>query len=151
MEFRLADCKDTKKLAELRWEFKSSETTVDITQKESFINYCSDYLRMMFRENFYCWVAIEEDKIISHIYIIVVKKVPKPDKLDGEWGYVTAVYTIPEYQNQGIGKQLMDKVKDWSMNKGLELLIVWPSDRSIPFYKRSGFNEMNDILELSFE
>jgi GNAT superfamily N-acetyltransferase len=87
-----------------------------------------------------------DEIIISHIYVVKVKKVPKPGKLNGSWGYVTAVYTVPEHQNKGIGSMLMDAVKEWSRQQELELLIVWPSERSVPFYDRAGFNGINDIL-----
>ena len=151
MEYRLADEKDTDRLAELRWEHKNSETPFDITEKEGFVQFCSDYLKSMLQENFYCWIAEENGVIISHIYIIIVKKVPKPDKMNGIWGHVTAVYTVAEYRNKGIGSALMNKVKEWSLEQGLEHLIVWPSDRAVPFYERAGFCGINDVFELSLE
>ena len=146
--YRLADEKDTDRLAELRWEFRDGESPLDPAGKEAFLRTCSDFLKGAFDKEYTCWVAVENEIIISHIYVVAVPKVPKPDKLDGIWGYVTAVYTVPEHRNKGIGSALMEKAKEWSRAQGLEHLIVWPSERSIPFYERAGFNGVNDVLEL---
>ena len=34
----------------------------------------------------------------------------------------------------------MTKVKEWAIDEDLELLIVWPSQKSIGFYKSMGFS-----------
>ena len=151
VEFRLADEKDSDRLAALRWQHKAEEKPLDISDRDGFIKICSDNLRIRLKDDLYCWVALENGIIISHIYIVVVKKVPKPDKLDGIWGYTTAVFCVPECRNKGIGSILMKKAKEWCYEKKLELLIVWPSERSVPFYERAGFCGKNDVLELSFE
>ena len=146
----MATDKDADMLAELRWQHKSEEKPFDIDKKEDFIHFCSEHLKDRFRDGLYCWVAAENGLILAHIYIVKVKKVPKPDEFNGAWGYTTAVYCVPEYRNRGIGSALMEKVKEWGVNQKLELLIVWPSERSVPFYERAGFNGINDVLELSF-
>jgi len=151
IEYRLADDNDSDRLAELRWQHKAEEESLDLSQKDDFIELCSASLKTRFKEDLYCWVAVENRIIISNIYIVVVKKVPKPEKINGLWGYITAVYNMPEYRNKGICSALMGYVKEWSRIKKLELLIVWPSERSISFYERSGFNDINDVMELSLE
>ncbi len=154
MEYRLADSQDTGRLAELRWVHKNEDEPLDegapfdAAGREGYIRTCSDFLKQALQEEFSCWVAVENKVIVSHIYVAKVRKVPKPGKLDGVWGYVTAVYTVPEYRNKGIGSALMDKVKTWSREKGLEHLIVWPSEPSVPFYERAGFSGETDVLEL---
>ena len=42
----------------------------------------------------------------------------------------------------------MKRVKEWAKEQDLELLIVWPSDRAVTFYERSGFTPENDIMQL---
>ena len=135
----------------MRWQHEFEQEPFDTDNKEDFIQFCAEHLKDRFREDLYCWVAAENGLIIAHIYIAKIKKVPKPQEFDGAWGYTTAVYCISEYRNKGIGSALMEKVKEWCVNQKLELLIVWPSERSVPFYERAGFNGANDVLELSFE
>ncbi len=154
MEYRLAGSQDTNRLAEMRWAHKNEDepldegTPFDAAGREEYIRVCSNFLKQALQEEFSCWVAEQNKVIVSHIYVVKVRKIPKPGKLDGIWGYVTAVYTVPEYRNKGIGSTLMDKVKAWSREKGLEHLIVWPSEPSVPFYKRAGFSSETDMLEL---
>jgi GNAT superfamily N-acetyltransferase len=73
--------------------------------------------------------------------------VPKPNKLDDALGYVTNVYTRPDYRGQGIGTQLMTHVLIWAREHDLESLIVWPSETSVGFYERAGFQGSPDMLE----
>jgi GNAT superfamily N-acetyltransferase len=154
MEYRLAGSQDAKRLAEMRWVHKNEDEPLDEgapfdpAGREDYIRVCTDFLEKTLQEEFSCWVAVEDEVIVSHIYVVKVRKIPKPGKLDGVWGYVTAVYTVPEYRNTGIGSALMDKVKAWIREKGLEHLIVWPSAPSVPFYERAGFSSETDVLEL---
>jgi GNAT superfamily N-acetyltransferase len=64
---------------------------------------------------------------------------------------LSTVRTIPEYRNQGVGGALMEVIKNWSKEQNLEALLVGPSERSIPFYERSGFKHETDIMEMLFE
>ena len=38
---------------------------------------------------------------------------PKPERLDDAYGYVTNVYTRSGYRGQGIGSELMERVVAW--------------------------------------
>ncbi len=96
-------------------------------------------------------VAVEAGEIVSHVFIHLVEKVPKPGDLDGKWGYVTNVYTRPAFRGRGIGSELMRNVTNWAREIGLELLIVWPSRESVPFYERAGFSPSDEIMELIFQ
>lgn len=151
MDYRLATERDALRLAQLRWEHKDSETPFDGALRDDFISYCANYLTKAFKEGLICWVAEENELIVSTLYIQSVQKIPKPDKASGFWGYVTAVYTVPEYRNKKIGSTLMHKATEWSRARGCELLIVWPGERSVPFYERAGFQRENVVMELLLE
>ena len=63
-------------------------------------------------------------------------------------GYLTNVYVLPDRRNQGVGARILAEVKGWAKEAGLELLIVWPSDKSRAFYRRAGFTGRDDPLQL---
>lgn len=149
MEIRLATEKDINTLAEMRWELRTEVHPGKITcTKDEFLDYCRQFLlRRMMDDRWVLWVAEEQDQVISQLFVQIVEKVPRPGRFQDAWGYVTNVYTLPERRNQGIGSQLLQKVVEWAKEKDLELLILWPSEQSIPFYERAGFTSTNIIME----
>lgn len=149
MKFRMAEEKHINELAEMRWIHSYEETSDFNISKEEFLKECSKFLKKgMEAGDWIYWIAEDNGTIISNIYVHRIRKVPKPNKLHAEIGYITNVHTRKEYRNKGIGSSLLRKVTEWSKAAGIELLFLWPSDRSIPFYTREGFSEKNDIIEL---
>jgi hypothetical protein len=41
---------------------------------------------------------------------------------------------------------VLEAVTTWARGAGLELLFVWPSEESIPFYERHGFGRRGEPL-----
>lgn len=149
MKYRLATSADLKALAELRWAFRTEDAeTPNRVKKEEFIAACVQFLTDGLSSNQWVyWIAEDENEIIAQIFVQCIKTVPKPERLEDMYGYVTNVYTKPSYRGQGIGFNLMKRVKDWAEAEELETLIVWPSERSRTFYERLGFKSENDIME----
>ena len=81
------------------------------------------------------------------MYVTILRKVPKPKVNESYIAYLTNVHTLQEYRNKGNGTALLSYIKNYFRDKGCELIIVWPSDNSINWYLRNGFNAENDVLE----
>jgi ribosomal protein S18 acetylase RimI-like enzyme len=77
-----------------------------------------------------------------------IEMVPRPCKVRDRFGYITNNYTRPAYRNKGVGSELMKRVIERARAEDLELLIVYPSDRAVPFYERAGFDAENEVMEL---
>ena len=110
---------------------------------DRFVEWC--------KSNPHCFhfIAEEKDKIIAMVSVVIVDAIPRPLQSNQPIGYLTNTYTIPEYRNKGIGTGLLNFVKQWATQEhNAETVIVWPSEKSISFYKRAGFDDRNDILEL---
>jgi GNAT superfamily N-acetyltransferase len=149
--YRLAAESDLPALAQLRWDFRTEWSETPPPGKEEFLVYCTDFLlRGWTGGQWVYWIAEEEGQIISQVFVLRITKIPKPARWHDEFGYVTNVYTRPAYRNRGIGAQLMQQVIAWAQAEDLELLVLWPSERSVPFYERAGFSAENDILECAF-
>ncbi|MBU5438926.1 GNAT family N-acetyltransferase [Tissierella sp. MSJ-40] len=149
MEYRIANKQDISQLVEMRWNFKmENKEEYNICDKQEFINECESFFKKGLEEgNWTHWIAVDKGDIVSHISISHIRKIPKPSRLHDEYGYVTNVYTKPSYRGNGIGSELMDRVNKWAEEKDFEILIVWPSKKAIPFYKRKGFSNQNEIME----
>jgi GNAT superfamily N-acetyltransferase len=49
------------------------------------------------------------------------------------------MYVIPALRDAGIGRTLLDAAVDHARERGLDGLMLWPSERSVPLYRRRGF------------
>ena len=94
------------------------------------------------------FVAEANGNVIGVMSVRKVWKVPAPGRPEAAWGYLTNSYVMPDHRNDGAGSALLAFIKDWAKTEKLELLVVWPSDRAYPFYKRAGFAIFNDPLVL---
>ncbi|GKX64748.1 GNAT family N-acetyltransferase [Inconstantimicrobium mannanitabidum] len=149
MVFRLATESDLETLAEMRWQHEYEETNNFNITKDEFISHCKVFLKEGLESNTWVyWIAEEEGSIIANIYVNRIRKVPKPQKLFAEIGYITNVHTKEEYRNKGTGTELLNKVKHWAVENEIELLFLWPSKKSVNYYERQGFSMKNEILEL---
>ncbi|WP_238918308.1 GNAT family N-acetyltransferase [Clostridium sp. YIM B02555] len=149
MVYRLARESDISTLSEMRWEHEFEEEGKFDISKEDFISECNVFLTNGLKSGTWeYWVAEENNIIVSNIYINKIRKVPKPQKLFAEIGYVTNVHTKVEFRNRGIVTELLKQVKEWAIINKIELLFAWPSKRAVTFYERQGFSMNNEIMEL---
>ena len=147
---RLAEPADLPVLADLRWRLKTDDAPIaDHAAYNEFVAKFVDF-EMTDRTSgeVFHWVADSGGRIIAAMSVIVVRKVPEPGDLDGQWGYLTNCYALPEARNSGFGSGLLAAIKSWAIKREFELLLVWPSDRAFPFYKRAGFLRPHDPLVL---
>lgn len=112
MIYRLATKSDISMLSEMRREHEYEEEGKFDISKEDFIKECNLFLVNGLKNGTWeYWIAEENSEIISNIYVNRIRKVPKPQKLFGEIGYVTNVHTKTEFRNKGRGTELLKKVK----------------------------------------
>lgn len=145
--YRTATADDLPVLADLRWKHWSEDPhdppIVDQAQfRREFAKHVAPLIeigRMTF------WLAESNGEIIANMVVERVIKVPKPSKLDDRFGYVTNVYARPAWRNQGIGSELMKRVQAWALEQDMEMLVLWPAERSVPFYRRIGFRNSNAV------
>jgi len=150
---RMAVPADVDQLADLRWRLQTDDAEAwDIEAKSRFVTEFKDSVLTRFAdESLAHWVAESDGHIIAVMSVVRVPKVPSPKSIERYWGYLTNCYTLPEYRNTGIGTRLMAAIKEWSITQLFEFLAVWPSDRSYPFYERSGFQRYSDPLILKID
>lgn len=148
-KYRLGVERDIEMLAEMRWQHENEEEGPFEMSKSDFMNRCGVFLKEGLKAGEWTyWIAEHEGIIISNIFVRTIKKVPRPQEMVSQIGYVTNVYTRAEYRNKGIGSNLLEKVKSWATDNDIELLFVWPSEQAVGFYERQGFKNRNEIMEL---
>jgi GNAT superfamily N-acetyltransferase len=149
MLYRLATNSDLLELAGMRWDLRTEVHPAPAgATREDFIPACLEFLREALANGRWAvWVAEEDGQLVSQIYVQRIRKIPRPGKLLAEFGYVTNVYTRPAYRDRGVGAALLAQVKQWAQREKLEMLILWPSQRAVPFYLRAGFSPSPEALE----
>lgn len=145
---RLAALDDVDELVQMRWDFSEEEASSSVGFEE-FHRICSEFLvKALESGDWYIWIAEVENKIVSHMYLQLIHKVPRPGKSpDPYFGYVTNVYTRPAFRSQGIGTEIHTAMEKWSKENKVEFLILWPSSNSIQFYSRNGFSLCEEAME----
>ena len=146
---RRATAADVPQLVELRWISSAEDDgSHEVREpREDFEARMRAFLESALADpTWTVWVAADGDRVVSTLYAQVVPKIPRPWPNEA-WVYVTGVFTVAERRSEGIGSRVLATVREWASTRGLELLLLWPSERSVPFYERAGFHKA-DALEL---
>ena len=150
MKYRIAQEDDFEQLAKLRWDFRmeSGEEKAAMSRSE-FVSECMLFFTKAVSSGYHTfWIAEDEGEIIGQLFVHKIDMVPRPCRIDDQFGYITNNYTKPAFRGKGIGSELLKRVIEWATGEDLELLIVYPSERAEKFYKRGGFDASNDVMEL---
>lgn len=148
MIYRTATENDFPQLAEMRWNFRQeSGEEIAVVEKAEFIEKCLEFLRNEV-ENYTYWIAENNGEIVSHIFVYRIKLVPRPCRIKDSFAYLTNTYTKPAFRGKGIGAELLQRVIEWAKDEGFELLLVYPSEESLNFYGRLGFENDREVLKL---
>jgi GNAT superfamily N-acetyltransferase len=96
------------------------------------------------------WVAELDGRVVGAMWLQLVERVPRPGEERGALpiGYLTNVFVEPDLRDTGLGARILEEVVKWARARGVEEIIVWPSERSYPFYERAGFSRTPDPLVL---
>jgi GNAT superfamily N-acetyltransferase len=62
------------------------------------------------------------------------------------WQEREAAFALAEYRNQGIGRHLLGAVLGHARQHGFARVVLSPSERSVPFYRRAGFGPAGALL-----
>lgn len=151
MEIRLANEADYNELALMKWEHGAEddidydEHNLDGVNKDEFVDEFVAFLKS--HMEYEIIVAEVNGIVVSAMFVYLISKLPKPNGNAKYIAYLTNIYTKKEYRNKGIGTQMMNYIKSYLIEKKRELLFAWPSDNSIAWYQRNGFNGDNEIFE----
>lgn len=149
MNIRLAVEKDITQLIKMR---RDNTIEFDKSKKnesyEEFKRECRTFLESALKSNqWFIWVAEDRGKIVSHIYIELIHKVPRPGRVTHPFAYMTNVYTILEYRNRGVGSKVLSTINNWVKENKYEFVIVWPSDEAVHYYKKNGYVHCTEPME----
>jgi GNAT superfamily N-acetyltransferase len=147
VEVRRATVADVPALAELRRDFTFEDGDRGAVAphgfEESFATLVSDGIDA---GRWVVWVAEVGGEIVSHAFVGLIEKIPRPIVALPAIGYLTNVYTRPGFRGRGLGSLVLDAVTAWAREAEIELLVVWPSEASVRHYERHGFVDRGEPL-----
>jgi ribosomal protein S18 acetylase RimI-like enzyme len=136
---------DATELARLRWDSRVEDQSAQL--RAEFLRDCEAWLREALASR--RWVAAiaesEPHSLCGCMFLQYVTKVPAPGAKPREWGYVTNSFVDSKRRGQGIGQRLLSFLIETAQRRGLEFLIVWPSEKSVALYRRAGFHPVSEV------
>lgn len=142
MHYRLATIDDLPILIDLRKKLLIEEGQ---TMAASIDQALENYFRNQLTSNNYVqWLVEQDEQIVATGAIQYIPFPPSYFNPTGLRGYIANMYTIPEARNQGIAKQLVNRLLADAQQRNVRHSFLIASEMGKPLYKKIGFNE-NDI------
>lgn len=142
-KIRVATLEDADELARLRWEFRIEFGTPATHDYEAFLSEFRAFAADAFADDapWRAWVADEGGRLVGCAWLQIVVKVPHPSRTLTERpiAYVTNMYVDAGHRNSGLGRELLDRAIGFARGREVDGVMLWPSERSRPFYERAGF------------
>ena len=144
---RGATTADVEQLVEMRHAFTFEDTEPNATSRPANTAECRSFLEdALAGSTWQIWVAELDGRLVAHVFVALIDKVPRPVRENSRIAYLTNVYTDPDFRGRGIGAKLVERAQEAAPAANVELMIVWPSHESVAFYRRHGFEVPDDPL-----
>jgi GNAT superfamily N-acetyltransferase len=76
---------------------------------------------------------------VGMLNLAVFERMPRPGRPPSRWCYLGNAFVLSEHRGSGIGRALLDAAVGWADDSGAVRIVLAPSERSVPFYRRAGF------------
>lgn len=91
------------------------------------------------------WLAEVDGRGVGFVGLLEYRRMPKPGKSGGLWGYLGNMFVLAEHRNRGLGAALVEAVLSRAKERGYVRVVLSPSVRAVPLYKRAGFVEADGV------
>jgi len=142
LNIRLATARDAKELTRLRWLLITEDADASIDAR--FNEQCITWFEQILSNN--KWFVVVADATTTELVgCMCLQAVEGPPDINGVangLGYLTNCYVDKSRRDKKIGEAMLQKMLEIGKQLNLELIIVWPSQRSVRFYNRAGFQNV---------
>jgi GNAT superfamily N-acetyltransferase len=139
---------DAEELAQMRWAFRVESGTPASRDREALVAEMRKFVTDVLADGtpWRAWVAEGEGRLVGSVWLQLVERVPHPNlaRWERPIAYVTNMYVEPGLRSAGMGRELLDVALDFVRERGVDGVVLWPSQRSRPFYERAGFRGLPD-------
>jgi GNAT superfamily N-acetyltransferase len=85
------------------------------------------------------WLALSGDQPLGMTSLFEYRRMPRPDRPDSRWGYVSNMFVRQEWRGRGIGAMLLGALTATADKRSYARLVVSPSAEGLALYRRAGF------------
>ena len=140
--FDTADKNDIKELIRMRIAYMVDDFgSVSDIEKESMEKQLPDYFERKLNTELVAFVAKYGATIVSVAYLHIIELPANSILLNGLYGEVLSVYTMPEYRGKGLCSTLMKNLVEYARERGLGRIDLSATDEGYPIYKKLGFKD----------
>ena len=147
MNYRKADIKDIPLLVDIRKKQlidEGIEPNIDIDEELTI------YFNNKLADNSLVeWIAEEDNKIIATAAILFIDFPPTYTNKTGRKGYITNMYTEPNFRGKGIATGMLDRLVNEAKERNIHKILLVASKLGRPVYKKYGFQDTDEWLELN--
>jgi GNAT superfamily N-acetyltransferase len=148
--YRKATASDVGALAELRWRMAIEQHGADVPLEVYTEAYEASLMGGLERGTHQAWLAEAEGRSVACVLLIWWAMPPSLDNFRRRRGYVSSVYTVPEFRRLGIARRLMTLLLDAAREQGILRLLLNASDMGRPLYESLGFVTPSREMELNW-
>jgi GNAT superfamily N-acetyltransferase len=94
------------------------------------------------------WLAEVGGRPVGYVSALHYRRMPSATRRAGGWAYLGNLFVSPGHRAQGVGEALVQEVEAWARCLGLARVVLAPSERSVPLYRRLGYREADELLVL---
>jgi GNAT superfamily N-acetyltransferase len=92
------------------------------------------------------WVAEAGGELVGMINMALFERMPQPGREAATWGYLANAFVLAAHRDRGIGSLLLRALLGYADEHRFVRVVLSPSMRSVPFYRRLGFTADHDLL-----
>jgi len=142
---RLATYDDRAAIATLRgvWTEENAGGEID---DDGYTERFDEWLRAEQHQRL-TWLGLVAGDPVAMLNLLVFTRMPRPGVPEpSKWGYLANFYVRPDHRNAGLGARLLAACTSYADEDGFVRVVLSPSDRSVPFYARGGFEPATSLM-----
>jgi GNAT superfamily N-acetyltransferase len=136
---RAATAADIEALAELRWQMATEYQEGDFTREEYIAAFCGSVRDELAQGRYQAWLAEADGRPVACTVLIWWPMPPNIEDLHRRRGYVSSVYTHPDYRRLGLARTLMEMLVAQARELHIGKLLLSSSSMGRPLYLSMGF------------
>ncbi len=138
--YRLATVDDVDSLADLRWRMETERHPELQADRDAYFAAARASIQSEIERGAHIgFLAESGGEVIACAILIWWTMLPSLTDFHRSRGYVSSVYTRPEYRRRGVARTLMEHLMARAREMGMSRLILWASEMGRPLYLDLGF------------